>query len=653
MSGTINVFFATMKGSKYSTQLKEGYSVEDIKKIVQEKFGSTNYRLVVNGQEIQDNDPVKFSELKKSIKNSTTIYVCQRMDGGSGLVDIDSHKATILVDLQDELRKIPTQQTNSKCMICTEEKKCIKFCCSSIICKECFPNYFANYDYKIICLTCNKTVSPEKVFVTLQFIQSLLQLDETTLMARNIDFQICTCGAFSINSTMYAKQKCDNCQRWLCFFCNADWNETEKKMRNETYTCRVNCFWETKITYQLVPLEYNKEMKVPNRRCCPKCFECGRIEENSQSIVPRSTSESTKAVENDLYSQLNLSQSKESHLNSFPHWPSKPILPPIRSIPSSSSSDDHERVSTDYSNLLPTHHIPGVCGLNNIGNTCYMNSAIQCLNSIPDLIQWIMQQHPSSSHMNIIDVYISLVQSMWSGQHVCIIPRQLKQYVSRSSSIFSNYDQKDSHEFMNSLLNAIQIVDSNSFIINLFRIHNQSIATCNKCQHSNITDETTTFLSLPIPEFKFDDQKKVLLEDLIKDFCQEDELNGQYYCHKCEMYQPARHKTIITQPLPHALIIQLKRFPYDDTKRKINTLVQYKLEHENLLSNNDRYKLYAISMHNGSLAGGHYTTIAQNYRINQWYRFDDSYFEEIDSKKVLVPSIARQAYILIYLKKNN
>ncbi|CAF2369033.1 unnamed protein product [Rotaria sp. Silwood2] len=197
------------------------------------------------------------------------------MDGGSGLVDIDSHKATILVDLQDELRKIPTQQTNSECMICTEEKMCIKFCCSSIICKECFPNYFANYDYKIICLTCNKTVSPDKVFVTPQFIQSLVQLDETTLMARNIDFQICTCGALSINSTMYAKQKCNNCQRWLCFFCNSDWDETVKKMRNEKYTCKVNCFWETKITYQLVSLAYNTAMKVANRRCYPKCFECG------------------------------------------------------------------------------------------------------------------------------------------------------------------------------------------------------------------------------------------------------------------------------------------------------------------------------------------------------------------------------------------
>jgi hypothetical protein len=280
MSGIINIIFATMKGIKHTAQLKDGYEVEDIKKIVTEKFGSDNFRLVVNAQEIQDNNPVKFAELKKSIKNNTTIYVCQRLDGGSGgMLDIDSHKATILVDLQDELRKVATQKINSECMICYEEKKCIKFCCSSIVCKECFPRSFLHSNYKIVCFTCNQTLPPENVFVSPQFIQSLNQLDETKLMARNIDFQICTCGAYSINSTMYAKQKCGYCQRWFCFFCNNDWDERKKNMRNERYTCKANCFWETKITYQLVTLEYNKKMKVPNRRCCPKCFECGSYDQ--------------------------------------------------------------------------------------------------------------------------------------------------------------------------------------------------------------------------------------------------------------------------------------------------------------------------------------------------------------------------------------
>jgi ubiquitin C-terminal hydrolase len=58
-------------------------------------------------------------------------------------------------------------------------------------------------------------------------------------------------------------------------------------------------------------------------------------------------------------------------------------------------------------------------------------------------------------------------------------------------------------------------------------------------------------------------------------------------------------------------------------------------------------------MHSGSLAGGHYTTMARNYITNKWYRFDDSYIEEIDSKNALVPFIARQAYVLIYLKQDN
>ena len=32
----------------------------------------------------------------------------------------------------------------------------------------------------------------------------------------------------------------------------------EKKMRNEKYTCKVNCFWETKITFQMITFAYNK-----------------------------------------------------------------------------------------------------------------------------------------------------------------------------------------------------------------------------------------------------------------------------------------------------------------------------------------------------------------------------------------------------------
>ncbi|CAF0893527.1 unnamed protein product [Adineta steineri] len=178
MSNIINIVFATANGRKCSGQLSDGYTVNDIKQLVKDKFGSDNFRLVVYGKEIQDNDPVKFAELKRSIKNNTLIYVCQRMNVGLGMVDIQSHKATILADLEDELRKMSTQSINSECMICAEEKKCLKFCCGSVICKECCPNYFVHCDYKPRCLTCDQILAPETCFKTPQFIRSLVQLNE-------------------------------------------------------------------------------------------------------------------------------------------------------------------------------------------------------------------------------------------------------------------------------------------------------------------------------------------------------------------------------------------------------------------------------------------------------------------------------------------
>jgi ubiquitin C-terminal hydrolase len=381
-----------------------------------------------------------------------------------------------------------------------------------------------------------------------------------------------------------------------------------------------------------------------------KNFILERTEQNLPPIASRSTLGLTTTIKDDLNNRTNLipSQFKTLHLNTTHDFSLKQKLPPISNV-SLSSPSDHQ----DNSYLLLARHTPGLCGLNNIGNTCFMNSAIQCLNSIPDLTKWVMEQTPSLTYRNVIDVYISLVQSMWSGRHACVTPRELKEYVSRSAPIFSDYGQKDSHEFMNSLLNAIQNVGSNSFLVNLFQIHIQSKTTCNERQHIDTTDETTTFLPLPIPDMKPYDNTNILLEDLIKDFCREDELDGQYYCQKCNICLSARHKSTIIQPLPRVLIIQLKRFPFDGTNRKIDTFVQYKLEHRNLLSDNDKYELYAVSMHSGNLAGGHYTTIARNYITKKWYRFDDSYVKEIDLKNVLSPFNARQAYVLIYLKQDD
>ena len=282
-----------------------------------------------------------------------------------------------------------------------------------------------------------------------------------------------------------------------------------------------------------------------------------------------------------------------------------------------------------------------------------MNSALQCLNSVPDLIDWILKQKQRGRPKNVLDSYISLVQSMCSGQDTYVNPRDLKDWVASSASIFSGHAQRDAHEFMNSLLNAIQSADSTSFITHLFRIHIQSTVIGNVCEHSDTNEGFTTFLSLPIPRIKSTDSTAIYLQDLIRDFCQEEEMSGDYYCHSCCAYQIACQKTSIVEPLPGALIIQLKRFPFDGTDRKINTFVHYELEYHNLLSNDDHYKLSAVLIHSGSLSGGHYIAITKDRRNNRWYQCNDSYVEELFRENIPMELITSKAYVLIYLKEKD
>lgn len=80
---------------------------------------------------------------------------------------------------------------------------------------------------------------------------------------------------------MYSKQFCERCNRWYCFFCNETWNS---EMVNTQYTCRNNCIYENKITYEWMPFTFGNRpniTQIPNRRHCPnrECLElCVRVD---------------------------------------------------------------------------------------------------------------------------------------------------------------------------------------------------------------------------------------------------------------------------------------------------------------------------------------------------------------------------------------
>ena len=295
----------------------------------------------------------------------------------------------------------------------------------------------------------------------------------------------------------------------------------------------------------------------------------------------------------------------------------------------------------------------GLCGLVNIGNSCYMNSAIQCLSHVPKLTEWAKEQQPLSRQNSVTNAYSTLIESMWSGEKPYVNPSAVKHSVSQHASIFADYAQKDSHEFMNSLLNALHSdyqqhnpsSDQPSIVTDLFRIRTDSRVTCSTCGNYDSNEDTTYCLPLPLEE-----QSRVTLATLLQEFLHEEQLDGLYYCSHCNELRSAKQKTSLCHPLPPVIIVQLRRFTFDETDYKLNTFVEYPVNNWNVDGNSDfMYDLCAVSMHAGDLKSGHYTTCARLNSDDRWYRFNDSQVEPIVDIRNIVH---RNAYVLVYRKKS-
>lgn len=87
-----------------------------------------------------------------------------------------------------------------------------------------------------------------------------------------------------------------------------------------------------------------------------------------------------------------------------------------------------------------TNPIDGLAGLENLGNTCYMNSAIQCLSNIKELTEHfisqkykpeINEQNPLGTKGKIVRKYAYLVKKLWLDNKREFAPYSLKLAVSK------------------------------------------------------------------------------------------------------------------------------------------------------------------------------------------------------------------------------
>jgi ubiquitin C-terminal hydrolase len=144
--------------------------------------------------------------------------------------------------------------------------------------------------------------------------------------------------------------------------------------------------------------------------------------------------------------------------------------------------------------------IPGVCGLTNLGNTCFMNSALQCLSNIPELTRKVLS---FGNEMNapIIGAYSTLIKTMWSGEHIVTTPSSLLLNIRENLPRYSRSRQQDAQEFMNYFLHLIhqELTSEKTLITDLFHGQIRSSVKClGECRSIETNEETISFLPLPI-----------------------------------------------------------------------------------------------------------------------------------------------------------
>ena len=272
-------------------------------------------------------------------------------------------------------------------------------------------------------------------------------------------------------------------------------------------------------------------------------------------------------------------------------------------------------------------------GLLNLGNTCYFNSALQCLLQVPQLSNFLVLKEYSGT-CEFTKEYQNIVRKIWLSKQEKNNFENPKKLLKLFKQKFKNFDNSSQHDCQEAFIYILEILENSlspfkkinypfesekhSLIKDLFYGKTFQETICKNEKTSSVEDSIVHMLtpnkSLNFLEILKEHQKWNVLEDFV-------DTKG------------VKHHVATTRTMfwytPSILVFSINMYT---GKRRINLVDEFdssEFVHPDSEYKNIKYKLFATCKHQGSVGSGHYVSYVKHR--DKWYLKDDETCNEIEN----------------------